>query len=133
MGSRVMGSRVIAASGAAVTVVLSAATMVVKDRLNGGWGWWIALAAVVLASASVTAWLIWHASSGAKLPAPVVGAGAIHADRDITDSASTRVTGVPGDVEVGGFGPGSISARRDIAGPVSTKVDYRDNTVPGRP
>lgn len=114
---------------AAAEVVLSTATLVVKDRLNGGWGWWVGIVVLVFMSASVTALLTWRTATTGIPPTPTVGPGAIHAERDISNSADTDVKGVPAGPDSTGYGAGSISAGRDITGPASTKVD---NTTPHR-
>jgi hypothetical protein len=113
-------ARVIAAGGAGATVVLGVVTSVVLEQVGAGWGWWIALAAVVALSAGLAGFLAFRQQS--QQPARP-GPGGVGAGRDITARVSTRVSGLP--AESGALdGAGSVQAGRDIAGEVSTHVDF---------
>ncbi|WP_307174803.1 hypothetical protein [Streptomyces africanus] len=109
--------RIIAAGGAAATVVLGVVTSVVLEEVGAGWGWWVALAAVVALSAGLAAFLTLRQQPSRP------GPGGVHAGRDITAAVSARVSGLPDSPEAA-EGAGAVQAGRDIAGEVSTHVDF---------
>ncbi|GAP50465.1 hypothetical protein [Streptomyces azureus] len=113
-------ARVIAAVGAGATVVLGVVTSVVLEQVGAGWGWWIALAAVVALSACLAGFLAFRQQN--QQPSRP-GPGGVGAGRDITARVSTRVSGLPTESGVCD-GAGAVQAGRDIAGEVSTHVDF---------
>ncbi|MDO0915242.1 hypothetical protein QQM39_31810 [Streptomyces sp. DT2A-34] len=109
--------RMIAAASAAATVVLGAVVALLMEQLDAGWGWWVAFGAAVILSAALAGWL-------ALRQQPVLlGVGGVRAQRDIKNSVSTRVTGLPADADTAG-GAGAVEAGRDIDGEVTTRVDF---------
>ncbi|MGN9759834.1 hypothetical protein [Streptomyces sp. SD31] len=113
--------RMIAALSAAATVVLGAVVALLMEQLDAGWGWWVAFAVAVILSAALAGWLALR-----QQPA-LLGVGGVRAQRDIKNSVSTRVTGLPADVDTAG-GAGAVEAGRDIDGEVSTRVDFAPPT-----
>jgi Na+/melibiose symporter-like transporter len=52
--------------GSAATVVLAGVSGGLINELHGGWGWFVAAGAVVLASAIVTAWLAMRTTGNTR-------------------------------------------------------------------
>ncbi|MEU3460346.1 hypothetical protein ABZ721_10350 [Streptomyces sp. NPDC006733] len=109
--------RMIAAGGAAVTVVLGVVVALLMGQLDAGWGWWVAFGAAVILSAAVAGWLALR-----QQPA-LPGVGGVRAQRDIKNPVSTNITGLPADPDIAG-GAGAVEAGRDIDGEVTTRVDF---------
>jgi len=109
--------RMIAAGSAAATVVLGVVVSLLMGQLDAGWGWWVALGMAVILSAALAGWL-------ALRQQPVLlGVGGVRAQRDIKNSVSTEITGLPADSHTAA-GAGAVEAGRDIDGEVSTRVEF---------
>jgi hypothetical protein len=85
------GGRWMVPTSAGALVVVGAAASALINELDGGPGWWIATAAVVLLWAAGTALLAARQSR----PRSRLGDGAVDAGGDIDGGVTTRTCGCP--------------------------------------
>jgi hypothetical protein len=109
----------------AAVVVLSVAAAILINELHGGWGWWVAMAVVVVVWAAAVGWQLYRGSV-ASPGGERLGRGAVRVGRDVAKGvrtapvhadASSNASTPGADRDIGA---GAVWVGRDVGGEVDT-------------